>query len=122
MWAVPKFSDDRLELDDLSPEEVLDFYDSPKLFTVRDRRKRQLLVYQCGQDDSVERFLVIPTGPRQLADLKHNRISLRDALTNQGWTWLIDLDRSGQITNLGLIDPMTLPTNALPVPGAFLSR
>src|SRR5688572_6119946 len=120
MWAVPKLVDDKLELDSFEPEQILDFYDSPLLFTLRDRHGRLLLAYRCDANGSTERFLVVPTSARQIAELQGHRISLRDALLNQGWTWLVDLEGSGHIENLGLIDPTTLPEDSLPRPEAYL--
>lgn len=120
MWAVPKIMDDWPDLASLEPEEELLFYDSPKLFTVRDRKQRLLLAYECAEDQSIRRYLVVPISPTQLVDLTQGRLSVRNALINQGWTWLVDINRDGEISSQGLIEPATLPVDALPRPEAYL--
>jgi len=120
MWAVPKIMEDWPDLVDFEPEEELFYYDSPKLFTIRDRRRRLLLVYQCDEDEKVQRYLVVPISPVQLIELRQGRVSLRNALTNQGWAWLVDMSHDGEISSQGLIEPTTLPVDSLPRPEAYL--
>lgn len=120
MWAVPRVSNELCDLGDLEPEEVLGYYDGPILFTTRDREGNLLLANQCDINGSTQRFLVVPISPSLLADLREGRVSLRDTLTQQGWTWLVDLEGSGNVVNLGQIDPATLPIDALPRPEAYL--
>jgi hypothetical protein len=112
-----------LELSSLQPDRVLDEYDGPRLFTLRSLDGKLLLAYQCGEDDSRERFLIVPADERLIADIVSNRIALRDALVGRGgWAWIVDRLRNGSLTSPGAIDPSALPNEALPRAGTKLYR
>jgi hypothetical protein len=120
MWTVEGQETDWPKLDSLQPERVLDFYDGPSLFTVRTADGFDLLAYRCGADRDVDRFLLVPTSEKLLADIEDNLISLREALTLQPWAWLVDRNRDGTLSRPLAIDSLKLPDHALPEEGVRL--
>ena len=106
---------------DLMPVRVLDEYDGPRLFTVRSQDGYDLLVYHCGEDASVERFLLTPIESGRIDKIEANDLTLREALTD-GWLWIVDRDRSGNLTKPTRVSASNLPTNALPRAGIRLNR
>ena len=113
MWIVDARETDWPQLATLMPERVLDFYDEPRLFTVRTSDGLLLLAYQCGSDSNVDRFLLVPANEVFLADIENNLVPLRDALLAQPWAWLIDRARSGSLSRPSVVDPRLLPADAL---------
>src|SRR5712691_7145879 len=98
MWTVDGQETDWPKLDSLEPERILDFYDGPRLFTVRTTEGFQLLAYQCDADTDVDRFILVPARDEVLAQIKGNLISLREALTSQPWAWLVDQQLDGTLS------------------------
>jgi len=121
MRALADTKSSFLDLDRLDPIRVLDDLDGPRLFTVRDKHGLELLAYQCGEDDEVERFLLVPADARLVEGLEENRITLRDALTRQGCAWLVDVHRDARAGAPVPVDVNNLPDTALPRPGLFLA-
>lgn len=120
MWTIEGQETDWPKLDSLQPGRVLDFYDEPSLFTVRTRDGFDLLAYRCGADRDVDRFLLVPTNEKLLAEIEHNLISLREALTLQPWSWLVDRNLDGTLSRPLAVDPLKLPDRALPEEGVRL--
>jgi hypothetical protein len=120
MWTVEGQETDWPKLESLQPKRVLDFYDGPRLFTVRTPEEFELLVYQCGEDLDADRFLLVPASKKLVAEIEGNLISLRDALTQQPWAWLIDRSRDGTLSRPFAVDPLKLPEDALPEEGVRL--
>src|SRR5262245_26208320 len=120
MWTVEGQETDWPKLDSLQPERVLDYYDGPRLFTVRTVEGFELLVYQCGADSDADRFLLVPANEKFLAGIEGNLTSLKEALTQQPWAWLIDRGRDGTLSRPLAVDPLKLPDYALPEEGVRL--
>ncbi|MGC8474743.1 MAG: DUF6575 domain-containing protein [Acetobacteraceae bacterium] len=108
-------------IDHLRPVHVLDEYDGPRLFTLRAEGGLLLLAYQCAEDATGERFLLVPAGPDLIDAIERNDIPLRTALLRAGWAWIVDRRRDGGCSPLRRIDPATLPANALPAADVYLS-
>lgn len=121
MWTVEGQDTDWPKLDSLEPECVLDFYDEPRLFTVRTDEHVQLLAYFCDRDSDIDRFILVPTGDDLVIEIKQNLITLRDALRSQPLAWLIDRNLEGSLSRPRLVDLRKLPENVLPREGARLS-
>jgi hypothetical protein len=121
MWTVDGQETDWPKLDSLEPEHVLDFYDGPRLFTVRTAENVQLLVYHCDADTEVDRFVLVPARDGLVAEIKGNLITLREALTSQPWAWIIDQALDGMLSRPRIVDLHKLPDDVLPREGARLS-
>ncbi len=122
MWTVDGQETDWPKLDSLEPEHVLDFYDGPRLFTVRTTEGFQLLVYQCDSDADVDRFILVPARDELVVEIKGNLIPLRDALTSQPLAWIIDRRLDGALSRPRVVDLFKLPDDVLPRPGVRLSH
>lgn len=108
-------------IDHLRPEHVLDEYDGPRLFTLRAEGGLLLLAYQCAEDATGERFLLVPAGPDLIDAIERNDIPLRTALLRAGWAWIVDRRRDGGCSPLRRVDAASLPATALPAEDAYLS-
>lgn len=119
IWSVATESS-WLKLSQLEPVRVLDDVDGPRLFTVLADSGQSLLAYMCGEDDKVERFLLVPTSDRIIQEIANNKVSLRDALTQQALMWMVDRQRDGSLSTPMSVDYSELPESALPRAGAYL--
>jgi hypothetical protein len=95
MWAVSGQPATWPRIAALVPDEVLDDYDGPKLFTMRSEDGGLLLAYQCGEERSLARFLLVPFDEALVSELRSNKLALRDALTQRGWAWIVDRFKDG---------------------------
>lgn len=120
MWKVPTRPVDWPKIADLRPEEVLDAYDGPRLFTVRSTDGQLLLAYLCAQQRGWQRFLLVPVNQTVIEDIVEDRIPLRKALLERGWGWLVERTNDGTVTQPGAVDVKLLPDEALPRVGAHL--
>lgn len=121
IWAIPSNECSWIKLSKLEPEHVLDEMDGPCLFTVRSDDGQLLLAYKCGEDETVERFLVVPTSKRIVEDIEGNHLPLRCALTQQALMCMVDQLGDGSLTAPVQIDFEALPATALPRPNARLN-
>lgn len=121
MWTIKTHESSWPVLSSLRPNRVLDEYDGPRLFTVRSDDGHLLLAYQCAEDRTLERFLLVPASERTVSAILENAVSLRDALTGSGWAWLIDRARDGTLTRPAAVELDSLPDTALPRPGVRLN-
>jgi hypothetical protein len=121
MWEISRQPAPWIRLDRLEPIEVLDDYNGPRLFTVATADGSLMLAYQCGEDRSTSRYLLVPANPQLVAAVRDSKVPLRDALLRGGWSFLIDADRTGSLSEPSLIDAQELPANALPKEGVRLS-
>lgn len=120
MWSAPNRPSDWPMVNRLSPVEVLDEYDGPRLFTILSTDGHLLLAYQCGEDESTERFLLVPADAVFVQQIKDNIVSIREALLSRCWAWLIDRNRDGTLSGLTAVYPNELPETALPRSGVRL--
>lgn len=121
MWKIRASSEERLKIDSLTPELVIDEYQGPRIFTLRSSDGDHLLAYQCGEDDEIDRYLIVPANDSLINNLLQNQISIREALLKPVWAWIVDRSKDGRISNLLKIDTADLPDDALPYSGILLS-
>ena len=121
MWSPKKSSVCTwLNVNRLEPVRVLDDIDGPRLFTIQVGHQ-EFLVYMCGEDAEVERFLVVHTSERIIRAIEEDRMPLRDALTQQAVMCMIDQRRDGTLDDPVQVDFEDLPQTALPQPSAYLN-
>jgi hypothetical protein len=104
---------------DLKPEEVLYEFDRSRIFTCRSALNEILLAYTCGEDESRELLLVVPSSLAGVADLKSGACTLRDALGQQ-WAWFVELSVDGQVLEAHRVEVEGMPAECLPLPGTYL--
>jgi len=121
MWEVAGHESPWLRIGEMKPIKVLDEYDQPTIFTVVTETGDQLLAYQCGMDRGVIRYILVPIDDRIISDLERNLVTVREALSDRGWTWLVERTRAG-ISIPRAVNFLDLPPTALPKPGARLAK
>lgn len=122
MWTIDGRETDWPKLDSLEAEDVLDYCDGPRLFTILTAEGLQLLVYHCDGDAELDRFLTVPTHNGLIDAIKGNRITLREALTSLPRAWMIDRRvEDGVLTRPRIVDLRKVPDDVLPKEGARLS-
>lgn len=105
-WPTGNFST-------IAVEEVLVTYNGPITFTFRDVVGALMLAHLCDDnDDGVMRYVVAPTSPEIIANLKGGGVSVRVAL-DQPLVWLLDLSRGALVRGWAL-SPSQIPQDALP--------
>jgi hypothetical protein len=104
---------------DLSPITVLYEFDGPRIFTCRDRTRGLFLAYQCGEDNGVMRYLVVPFSDEWERKLTTGQENLHDALMRPR-AWLFDLDYTWTVIAGWQIEVENLPENCVPAPGVML--
>jgi hypothetical protein len=103
----------------LEPDDVLYEFDGPRIFISINGYGDKFLVYQCAEQESLCRYVVVPAAEELLQNLRTGLMTMRDALS-QPWTWLVEKLHSGQVTRARKINIRDLPQNALPRPGTLL--
>ncbi|HRI49518.1 MAG TPA: hypothetical protein PLW65_05000 [Pseudomonadota bacterium] len=75
-------------LDHFVPADVLDDYDGPRLFTVRDDHGQTLLAYLYNDEETAEgaEYLVVPFDDDGITALRAGRMTILEALS-QRWLW-----------------------------------
>lgn len=121
IWTVASTTCSWLKLSQLEPVRVLDEIDGPRLFTVYSEDGQLLLAYMCGEDETVERFLLVPTSDRIVEAISNNKLTLRDALTQQAFMGMVDRHRDGILSTPVQVDFGVLPSTALPRSGTYLN-
>src|SRR5438309_522468 len=124
MWTVNGERLDPPPFELLEPLEVLDEYDGPRLFTVRDRAAALHLAYSCGDFPEAARFIVVPTTASELARLSDGTLSLWSALAKPGQICVVDMDwKTLAVIAAWRVEYLDdLPRNALPTPYVTLCQ
>jgi hypothetical protein len=118
MWKIQKKPSPHKWLD-FDPVEVLDEYDSPTIFTLRDAQDLKYLAYFCGRDKDRIRFLVVSFNDTLESQLIAGEIDLREAL-NQPGRWVFDLNKEWEPVSCWRVTYEDMPRNLLPKPGVML--
>ena len=118
MWTIEKKQVPHDWLD-FEPETVLDEYDGPILFTLRDVAGNKYLAYFCGRGGEGVRFLVVSFSDELQAKLLAGDIDMRETLTRQPM-WLFDLDKKWEPAGCWQVVPEDLPHDLLPKSGVML--
>lgn len=95
------------------PVEVLYDFDGPRIFTIANQHDDPLLVYQCDEDDTASRFIVVPCDARLLDAVQAGQCSVRDALT-QPWAWVVDQPHGKAPQSAWRVDLESIPQGVLP--------
>lgn len=118
MWKIKKKTIPSQWLE-FEPETILDEYDFPMLFTLRDNAGQKYLAYFCDRDDESVRFLVVTFSDRLEVKLVSGDIDLREALIQPGM-WVFDLDKKWKPIRCWNVKLSDLPANLIPKPGVML--
>ena len=106
-------------LGDLKPDEVLYYFDGPRIFTSKDIDNKLVFVYQCDESDQRMRFVAVPFSETLLTHLKAGSITLLEAL-DQPRVWVIDQTLDGKIKSVWLTDLVKIDKDRLPKQNAML--
>jgi hypothetical protein len=101
------------------PLEVLDDYDGPRIFTLKDSEGELNLAYWSDQDQAVCRYVVVPTTAKILEALRKGSISIYDAL-DQPRCWLCDVTHQGVLSACQRVEFEAIPRDSLPTVGTML--
>lgn len=104
-------------LGNLKPVTVLS--DTPSTFTCMDANEDLMLAYQCSEEGSTRRYIVVPFADSLVSQLQAQTLGIREALT-QIRTWIADVDASGKVTGAWKTELTKVPDNVLPKPGSKL--
>lgn len=119
-WTPPGVWKQRHPFATIVPDEVLDEYDGPRIFTFRDRDGATLLAYYCDGIAAFTRFMIVPITPDQLQDIKMGSVPLRQALVAPATVWIADLDDACHPVGVWELTGQELPDEILPPPGLTL--
>lgn len=104
---------------EFEPETVLDEYDCPLLFTLRDSPGNKYLAYFCDMDENGVRFLVVSFSDDMESRLVGGDIDMREALI-QPRMWVFDLDKRWNPVKAWKVTLADLPRNLIPTAGVML--
>jgi hypothetical protein len=119
MWEVKGDPIDPSRFSHLKPDQILDEYDGPRIFTFTDDRQDSLLAFWCDGTGGSDRYLVVPFGTGLGENLTKGRISVREAL-DQPWLWIVDVDNSCRPVGAWRSSLGSVPEEVLPEPGTML--
>ena len=119
MWSIPGRSVPTGRFQPFEPAEVLYEFDGPRIFTLWDFEGELNLAYWSDEDESVCRYVVVPTTAKILEALRHGDMSVFDAL-NQARCWLCDVVHPGEIAACQRVEFEAIPRDSLPAIGTLL--
>ncbi len=110
-----------IDLSTSSFEEVLIYYDGPRLVLRRSLAGQLYLAWWSDSDESVERWVYLPLSESRLRQILTGEIPSRDALNNpeDGYLLVADIDTDGSFETIMAV-ASSLPQDALPVEEATL--
>ena len=104
---------------DFEPIDVLDWFDGPRLFTIREGDIRYL-AYVCLEAPHSIRYLVSPTDEDRLKALTTGSMTVFNALKSPV-VWTVDTDANGNTKIIRRISWASIPANVIPQPHGLLS-
>lgn len=118
MWAVPGTP---MTASWLKPEptRILYEFDGPRIFLCEDIPGNAYLAYQCGEDRTTLRFLVVPCGEDAERRLATGKTNVRDALSRPK-AWILDLGYDWTPRHCWKVEVDDLPSCVLPKQGVML--
>jgi hypothetical protein len=119
MWDIQAAEIPKEWFEPFVPVEVLDEYDGPRIFTLKDSDGELNLSYWSDEYEQASRYVVVPTTARILTALKDGSITVFDAL-NQPRCWLCDVSQEGDLTNCFRVEFDAIPRDVLPAFGTML--
>lgn len=105
---------------DFEPVSVLDWFDGPRLFTIREGGIHYL-VYLCLEAPHSIRYLVSPTDEDRLKALTTGSMTVFNALKSPV-LWTVDTDENGNTKSIRRISWTSVPLDIIPQPHVLLSR
>ena len=108
MWDISGQVVAKERFEPFLPVEVLDDYDGPRIFTLKDADGELNLAYWSDGDQGNSRFVVVPTTMKVLDSLRTGEISILDAL-NQPRCWVCDILARGDVGNCWRVDFGSIP-------------
>ena len=119
MWTVAGTPVDLDQFLPFKPSEILYEFDGPRIFTFTNKDEELFLAYQCDEDESGLRFVIVPFSTELKARLVNGEVSVREAL-NQPRLWLMDVANEWKPSSAWRAKLSTLPEDALPETGVML--
>ncbi len=109
---------------ELALDEVLAYYDGPRLLLRRTQSGQLFLAWWSDSDESIERWIHLPVSELRLGQILEGAIPSFDALNDpeDGFLYVIDTDMRTEATiRTVMTDASALPSDTMPLPGARLS-
>lgn len=119
MWTITGRSVDPQKFAPFHPEEILYEFDGPRIFTVCDHEGELYLACWSDEDEHATRFVVAPTLPRTIEQLRAGDIAVYEAL-DQPRCWVCDVSHAGELLKCHRINFADLPADARPAQGTML--
>lgn len=121
MWDVVGTRIDAARFEPFEPLHVLNSYDGPRLFTLRDAEGASCLTCWSDDDEKLSRYLIVPTTQGAVAELAAGVLSVREPLAHPP-RWVVDLSHDGAVVAAWLVAPDSVPEDAQPQRGVTLRR
>ena len=105
-------------------DRVLQYYDGPRLLLQRTQAGQLYLGWWSDSDDFLDRWIYLPLTEQRLYEVLTGKIASRDALEDpeDGLLFVIDKNlQTDSVESAIVTDSTTLPSDALPRPGARLN-
>jgi hypothetical protein len=103
---------------DLTPIDILDWFDGPKLFTLSEDGVL-FLAYACSESVDTIRYLIIPTEENRVDALKRGSLTLLEALRSP-LVWVADVGKAGTLS-VKQLSWSSIPSTVIPRPHVLLS-
>ena len=113
MWNINGQIAAKERFEPFTAVEVLDDYDGPRIFTLKDSDGELNLACWSDGDKGNSRFVVAPTTTKILDSLRTGEISVFDAL-NQPRCWVCDVSADGDVGKCWRVDFDSILRDALP--------
>lgn len=120
LWQISGIDIDPNQFGSVLPERVLIEHEGPRTFVCYNATGQMMLAHQCGEDDSVWRYVVVPFSDVLLSQLESGVLELLDAL-NQPWLWIVDIGSETIPERCVLTSINNVPASCLPESGVFLN-
>ena len=119
MWGIQGKLVDKEQFVPFEPSRVLYEFDGPRIFTFKDRDGELNLAYWSDSDESVDRYVIVPTSEAIVNSLCRGNLSVLEAL-QQPRIWLCDVGEGGEIQHCQRVELGEIPNDALPASGTML--
>jgi hypothetical protein len=119
MWNISGETVAKERFEPFLPVEVLDDYDGPRIFTLKDKNGEWNLACWSDGEQGNSRYVVVPTTPKIVDSLRSGKMSVIDAL-KQPRCWVCDILSSGSVANCWRVDFSSIPRDALPSADSML--
>ncbi len=116
---VPQGPTESDRFKDFAPVRVLEWYDGPRLFTVRENGITYI-AYLCSESSTLQRYLVVPSSDERVEALTTGSITLLQALQSPV-IWVLDVGANNART-VRRVSWSTVPATVVPKPHVLLSR